>query len=87
MADDLSQYSIEELHRMLGEHDQQPSSDLSSMPTEELQKLVAEDEKPEDSWRKISADTRGEIAAGLRGVRKSLPFGQDIDGDVHRRLD
>lgn len=32
---------------------------------------VAQDEKPEDSWR-------GEVAAGLRGVRKSLPFGQDI---------
>lgn len=65
---DISQYSDDQLQEMLKAHDQPEKSDISSIPTEELQQMSA---TPSEDWR-------GQVAAGLRGVREAIPFGQDI---------
>lgn len=70
---DLSQYSTEELESMLGEGAKtpSPSSDLSKYSDKELQSMLG-GEKPKHPG------LAGTVAAGLRGVRESIPFGQDI---------
>jgi hypothetical protein len=68
---DLSQYSTEELQRMLGEQEAPAPTGIESIPEEELTRMAQETQPAEGDWR-------GEVAAGLRGVRRSLPFGQDI---------
>lgn len=72
---DISQYSDAELQEMLGAHDQS-SSDISSVPTEEL-KRMSEGESQEGYGR--------QAAAFITGAGEAIPFAQDIAAAIRAR--
>ena len=80
MADnDLSQYSTEDLQRMLGEHDQAAPSDLSQYSTEDL-KRMSEDYQ-EEGMREKAKENKGylpQVGAFVTGLGQSIPFSKDI---------
>ena len=78
--DDFSHLSDDELKRLYHSHnekEQHSEEDLSHLSNEELQKRYASSvgETPQP---KTDSGWRGDIAAGLRGVRAGIPFARDV---------
>lgn len=69
---DISQYSDEELQSIIDGGKQSFQPDISSVPTEELERIAGQQRTDQQG------DWRGEVAAALRGAREAIPFGQDI---------
>lgn len=67
---DISQYSDEELQSIIDGGKQSAASDISSVPTEELERIAGQ--------QRPSGGIGESIAAGLRGVRETIPFAKDI---------